>query len=108
MGIVSGFPKSWRVDVTVIRGGGRDDRGNPLPVTEIPVSGCLVGPRATSEPVDRTDLVSSDAVLYRDPDPAFTFLSTDRVRTPDGVVWSVEGSPKVWPMGVEVPLKRGA
>ena len=108
MGIVSSFPASWRTSVTVLRGGGRDDRGDPLPVTELPVADCLVGPRATSEPIDRADLVSADAVLYRDPDPEFSFLSTDRIRTPDGVEWSIEGAPKVWPQGVEVPLTRGA
>lgn len=106
--IVSRFPAFWRVDVTVIRGGGRDDRGDPLPVVELPVAGCLVGPRSTSEPVDRADLVDASAVLYRDPQPSFVFLSTDRVRTPDGVEWMVDGDPKVWPMGVEVPLRRGA
>ena len=108
MGIVSKFPAFWRTDVVVLRGGGRDDRGEPNPVTELPVAGCLIAPRSTSEPIDRADLVSADAVLYRDPEPSFVFLSTDRIRTPDGVVWSVEGDPKVWPMGVEVPLKRGA
>lgn len=108
MGIVSQFPAFWRVDVVVVRGGGRDDRGDPLPVTELPVAGCLVGPRATSEPIDRADLVDAGAVLYRDPQPSFVFLSTDRVRTPDGVEWQVDGDPKVWPMGVEVPLRRGA
>ena len=108
MGIVSQFPAFWRVDVVVVRGGGRDDRGDPLPVTELPVAGCLVGPRATSEPVDRADLVDAGAVLYRDPQPSFTFLSTDRIRTPDGVEWQVDGDPKVWPKGVEVPLRRGA
>lgn len=107
MNIVSRFPAFWRTSVTVIRGGGRDDRGDPLPVTEIPVAGCLIGPRATSEPVDRADLVSDTAMLYRDPEPSFSFLSTDRIRTPDGGVWSVDGEPKIWPLGVEVPLKKG-
>lgn len=106
-GIVSRFPASWRTDVVVIRGGGRDDWGNPSTVVEIPLGGCLIGPRATSEPADRGDLTSSTAVLYRDPDPTFTFLPTDRIRNPAGFVWSVDGEPQVWPLGVEVPLKRG-
>lgn len=104
-GIVSSFPKFWRVDVVVLRGGGRDEWGNPLPAQEVPVPDCLVAPRATTEPVDRSDLTSSKSVLYRD--PGFTFYSTDRIRVPDGTVWQVEGEPQVWPLGVEVPLTKG-
>lgn len=102
------FPKSWLTDVTVLRGGGRDAKGNPLPVTELHVTACLIGPRATSDPVDRSDLVDSKAVLYRA--PGFTFLSTDRIRVPHGKrmagEWSVEGRPGEWPFGSEVGLVR--
>jgi hypothetical protein len=28
MGIVRRFPKKWRTDVVVLRGGGRDSKGN--------------------------------------------------------------------------------
>lgn len=110
MGIVSMFPKSWRVDVIVVRGGGRDAKGNPLPPAEVAVKDCIIGPRATSDPVDRSDLVDSKAVLYRDPDPGFSFRSTDRVRVPAGArmagEWSVDGRPGEWPLGVEVGLVR--
>lgn len=108
MGIVSRYPKSWRVDVIVLRSGGRDAKGNPLSPEEITVTDCIVGARATSDPVDRADMVDGKAVLYRDPDPDFTFLSTDRVRVPAGARmagdWSVDGRPGEWPLGVEVGL----
>jgi hypothetical protein len=111
MGIVSRFPRSWRTDVVVLRGGGRDAKGNPLPVTEIPVTGCLIGPRATAEPLDRSDVTSSTAVLYRDPDPGFSFLPADRIRVPSGArmagTWNVDGRPGEWPHGVEVGLVMG-
>lgn len=104
--LVKRFPKSWRTDVVVIRGGGRDAKGNPLPSQEIPVRDCLIAPRATAEPLDRSDVTSSTAVLYRD--PGFTFLPADRVRVPTGArmagVWAVDGRPGEWPDGVEVGL----
>lgn len=110
MGIVRRFPRKWRTDVVVLRGGGRDSKGNPLPVTEIPVRDCIVAPRATSEPTDRADLISSTAVLYRDPDPAFKFLPKDRVRVPVAArmsgEWAVDGLPGEWPLGDEVALVR--
>ena len=107
-GFLRRFPKSWLTSVTVLRGGGRDAKGNPLPTQEIEVTGCLLAPRATADPVDRSDVVSGQAVLYRG--PGFTFMSTDRVRVPHGVrmagEWSVEGRPAEWPYGSEVGLVR--
>lgn len=104
--LVKRFPKSWRVDVTVLRGGGRDAKGNPLPVMEIPVKDCLIGARATADPLDRADVSSSTAVLYRD--PGFTFLPSDRIRVPEGArmagTWSVDGRPGEWPGGWEIAL----
>lgn len=106
--LVKLFPKSWLTDVIVLRGGGRDAKGNPLPVSEIPVTGCLIAPRATADPVDRSDVIDGKAVLYRD--PGFTFQSTDRIRVPRGARmagdWSVEGRPGEWPYGSEVGLVR--
>ena len=110
MGIVRRFPRKWRTDVVVLRGGGRDSKGNPLPVTEVPLTDCIVAPRATSEPTDRADLISSTAVLYRDPDPNFHFLPKDRVRVPVTArmagEWAVDGLPGEWPLGDEVALVR--
>lgn len=107
-GFLRRFPRSWRVTVTVFRSGGRDAKGNPLPAYEIQVPDCLIGPRATRDPVDRSDVVTGDAVLYRG--TGFTFLPTDRVRVPAGSFmageWSVDGSPGEWPFGVEVGLVR--
>jgi hypothetical protein len=104
--LVKRFPKSWLTTVTVLRGGGKDAKGNPLPTQEIVVSGCLLAPRATADPLDRSDVVSSTAVLYRD--PGFTFLPKDQIRVPQGSrmagLWSVDGRPGEWPHGSEVGL----
>lgn len=111
MGIVRRFPRSWRTDVIVLRGGGRDTQGNPLPVVEVPVKDCIVGPRMTADPIDRSDATDDKVYLYRDLDPAFSFLPTDRVRVPAGARmagdWSVDGRPGEWPLGVEVGLVPG-
>jgi hypothetical protein len=102
------LPDEWNTDVVVLRAGGRDARGNPLPAQEIPLTGCQITPRSTSEPLGHSDLVDSSAVLIRD--GGFTFLSTDRIRVPAGKRmagdWSVDGSPGEWPQGVEVGLVR--
>jgi len=107
MSILDRFPKSWLTDVVVVRGGGRDPKGYPLPTADIPVAGCLVGPRATSDPLDRSDVAESSVVLYHE---SFGFLAADRVRVPAGHRmagdWSVDGRPGEWPFGVEVQLVR--
>lgn len=109
MSIVSMFPREWLVDVVVLRTAGKDPKGNPLPVTEIPVTDCIIGPRATSDPVDRSEVVSSTAMLYRD--PGFVFLPADRIRVPTGARmagdWMVDGRPGEWPHGSEVGLVMG-
>ncbi|GAA0200719.1 hypothetical protein [Glutamicibacter creatinolyticus] len=106
MGIVSSFPKKWRISVVVLRGGGRNSDGTVRPTTEIPLKDCLFGPRSTGEPVDRSEQTTGTPTLYRDPDPAFSFESTDRIRIPNGNVYAVDGEPEVWPLGVAVPLRK--
>ena len=107
-GFLGMFPKLWRVTVTVVRSGGRDAKGNPTPSFEVTLPDCLIAPRATADPVDRSDVVDGKAVLYRG--PGFRFLSTDRIRVPVGALmageWSVDGQPGEWPYGVEVGLVR--
>lgn len=108
---VAHFPAEWLTDVTVVRGGGRDSRGNPLPTTELPVTDCLVGARATMDPLSRGDLTTADGILYRDLEPGVEFRPTDQVRVPEGAwlaagVWAVDGEPKRWPLGWEVPLRK--
>ncbi|QYC54930.1 head-to-tail stopper [Arthrobacter phage Popper] len=99
----------WQVDVVVLRGGGRDTRGNPLPVQEIPRRGVTVCPRSTQDPLDRSDVADSTAVLY-DEDTTFHYQPTDRIRVPAGGRmagdWSVSGLPGEWPMGSEIGLSK--
>lgn len=93
--------------MVVLRGGGRDPLGNPKPVEEIPVEDCLIAPRSTAEPLDRSDTAEAEPSLYHD---SFGFRSTDQIRVPDGArmagLWAVDGIPGAWPFGVEVPLRR--
>ncbi|MGM7776133.1 hypothetical protein ACSVHC_08960 [Arthrobacter sp. KNU-44] len=107
MGIVSMFPKSWRTDVVVLRGGGRDAKGNPLPVQELPATGCLIGDQHSADGVGFTDVVDHDAVLFRD--PGFEFHATDRIRTPNTSLmpgnWQIVGRPFTYPLGTVVRLK---
>lgn len=108
MSIVRSFPADWLTDVTVIRSGGSDRRGNPLPAEEIHLTDCLIGPRSTSEQ-DGSMVTSTDMALYRDPDPDFSFRSTDRIRVPEGArmagEWAVDGRPLEYPLGVHVPIR---
>lgn len=109
MSIVAAFPAEWRCDVTVHRSGGRNADGDPVPATDHPVVDCLVGPRSTNEPVDRTELTDTTAVLYHD-DPAVDITGTDTLTVPAGHfmagTYAVEGDPSRWPLGTEVPLRR--
>lgn len=111
MGIVSSLPASWRTSVTVIRGGGRDHMGNPVPASEVVLADCVVGPRSSGEPMVQGDVVASGLSVYRDPDPAFRFLSTDKIVVPEGALnagtFEVDGRPREFPLGVEVPIKEG-
>lgn len=107
-GFVKFLPSSWHTDVTVLRGG-RDAKGNPLPVEEIEVAGCLFADKTSADDMGFSDLIDADAALYRDPDNVFRFEHTDRIRIPDGArgagEWSVAGRVQEWPYGVVVPLK---
>ena len=96
------FPDEWLVTARIYRSAGKDDRGNPLPSSSALVTGCLYAPRATSDPVDRADITTSEAVLYAP--GGTTVKSTDRIVIPQGT-FAVDGNPSVWPFGVEIPLR---
>ena len=104
------FPKSWKTDITVLRGGGRDRFDNPIPAAEIAREGVMIAPRATADPVDFSELVDSRAVLYDDAEDGFRYMSTDRIRVPAGArmagEWSIDGRPGEWVLGNEIVLVR--
>jgi hypothetical protein len=94
----------------VLRGGGRDSRGNPKPETVLHSGRVLIGWRSTAEPVDRSEVTSDQAVLY-DMGRDFEWHGDDRVKIPNDYpgprgTWQVDGQPKPWPLGWEVPLRR--
>lgn len=105
---IGNHPASWLTSATILRGGGRDPKGNPLPVTEVALDRCLVAGRSTEDPVDRSEVTDGKAVMYTD--PGVVVLHSDRVRIPEGArmagVWAVDGRPSEWPFGVEVGLVR--
>lgn len=107
---VRAFPKSWKTDVTIVRGGGRDRFDNPIPTQDIAREGVLIVPRSTADPVDFSELVDSRAVLYDHAEDGFRYQSTDRIRVPAGArmagEWSVAGRPGEWVLGDEIPLER--
>ncbi|MGP5381636.1 hypothetical protein ACTXL8_05550 [Glutamicibacter arilaitensis] len=109
MGIVSRFPKSWKITVEVHRSGGSDDNGDPKPVQVISLKECLIGPRSSTEKDSASDAATSELSLFRDPDPSFRFKSTDRIVVPAGAFnagsYLVSGRPREFPIGVEVPLE---
>lgn len=111
MSIVQGFPDEWRTDVTVIRSGGRDSHGDPLPAQEIHLEDCLVGQWAGGVSGNASNVTSTDITLFRDPDPGFRFQSTDQIRIPEGArmagLWNVVGRPVETPLGDEVRIKEG-
>lgn len=101
------FP-DWVTDVEV-QSSGRDANGNPVGGPPKTISDALVAPRATDEPLDRTDLTATTAVLY-DTAPEVVILSTSRIVVPAGHrmagTWAVDGDPGPWPLGRETPLRR--
>lgn len=105
---LAALPSHWKITVTIIRGGGLDDDGEPLRATETPLPGCLVAPATLEDPLDRSQLVSGEAVLYTP--RGSDIRSTDRIRTPDDSIvpglWAVNGAPVAWPLGVQVNLTR--
>lgn len=107
-GLLGRFSKIKLTDITVLRGGGRDEWNNITPAVEIPVKDCIIGGSSSNEDTPRSELVDSTANLYCN--PGFTFLSTDRIRVPDGALmageYSVEGVPHEWQHGVHVALRR--
>lgn len=108
---MSDFPAEWQLTVVILRGGQRDPRGNPQPERKIPREAVLVGWRATSDPLDRSDQTSDYAVLYDQGGDGFRYVDSDRVEIPVNEIgpngtWQVDGQPKAWPDGWEVPLRR--
>lgn len=104
------YPPEWQTMVTVKRGGARDRKGVAQPETSIAAGPVLVGWRATDDPVDRADLTADTAVLY-DRTGTTAYQPSDRIVIPDDFpgptgTWQVDGTPKRWPSGYEVPLRK--
>lgn len=101
-------PYPFGVTVTLVRTGpspGRDPRGQPLPgpVTETPVPGCVVTPRADTPAVGGPEQTGRDTVIvgitvYAP--PGTDVRTTDRIKIEGhrytGVVFEVTGEPGDW------------
>lgn len=101
------FPASWRCTVVVSRTG-RNSDGDPVPPSKHDVPDCLVARRSTSDPIDRSELTDTSAVLYA-PIGA-DVISTDQITVPAGHpmagTYAVDGDPGGWALGVEVPIRK--
>ncbi|QCP08234.1 hypothetical protein FDF08_09765 [Micrococcus luteus] len=96
------------VAIAVYSGGGRDRFGEPLPESRVEIPECLIAPRSTTEPQERSDLDGSRGVIYVQSE--HTFHGSDRVEVLTGShrgLWEVDGVPTLWPDGWEIPIRRG-
>lgn len=94
-----------RETVAVLRPGGRDAFGDPLPGTEHDIAGCLFAPRGSDESDGFANTVITGAQLFAP--AAADIRATDQVRV-RGVVYEVEGDVGDWGRaGVQVALQRG-
>lgn len=77
---------------------GKDRRGNPLAGYDTPtqILGCVFAPSTSTEPTEagRTP-ETTHAVLYAPPHARIN--GQDRITTPDGTIWQVDGAPQIWP-----------
>lgn len=98
----------FRFTATLLTGGGRDSRGNPLPVVETEIPGCLLSPDPKSEFDNLTEKSDTTATLYFK--ERITVPKNARIHTPNGApitgTWAVDGDPVYWPLGVEVNLRK--
>lgn len=103
------------VTVIVSRGGGVDRWGDPLPSVQIPIPGCVLAPRtSTEDTLNFNDTVITGQTIYAPPEA--TFLATDTVKLPGETgtaQWAVVGDPGVWTnpfsgqkVGVQVAIQR--
>lgn len=101
------FGGGFLVDVVHHKTGGRDSRGNRLPTVDEPLSGVLIVPGESSEPVDTNPAAVTTATLTV---PAGTeWASSDLVTVIDSPLtgkWQTDGDPIPHPDRVVVPLKR--
>lgn len=84
------------VTVVLLRSGGTDRRGNPLPEAEHEVQGCAIRPGTSDDIIDRSSGATAEFVVYA---PAGTEVAqTDRVRLPPpwGITLPVDGLPRIW------------
>lgn len=102
------------ITVTVLRTGGRDAHGDPLPGSEHEVENCVPAPRQGSESDDRGETVIVGLTLYAPFDA--DILATDQIVIADPAwagTYDVVGEPGRWQSpysgrspGMEVALTR--
>lgn len=96
-----------KITVEVWADGGTDKYGDPLPdvlVGSIP--GCLFAPKRSVVSFDDAfTIVDTTAAVYLPKNASYRPKSGDTVKI-DGVDWVVDGDCDVWPLGVEVPVRK--
>lgn len=98
----------FRFTATLLTGGGKDDRGNNLPSTALPITGCLLNPQPKSELDNLSESSETLAVLYFN--HRLAIPKNARIITPFESsmpgTWAVDGDPVYWPLGTEVNLRK--
>lgn len=88
------------MNVTVLRPGGRDRHGDPIPGTSFTVVGCVISPRRASGPAEDNDLGETVIVGYTLYAPyAADIRATDQVQITDpgfAGTFDVVGEPGSW------------
>lgn len=95
----------------VHKSGGIDDYGDPLPTTDVTVSGVLVDPFGSStEDTDRRNQTVSEVTIY---DPSYCAIESSDTVTLNGKRYEVVGEPAQahspftgWSPGQRIQLRR--
>lgn len=97
-----------QVTVELIRTGGRDPRGNPLPSQPPVTIQAIVIPGDTSEPTDLDDSTVTKAELLVDGDLLVTSTDQFRFTLPAALagMWGVDGDPSPSGARLKVPLRK--
>ncbi len=95
-----------KITVEVWAKGGVDKYGDPLPATLVAsIPGCLFAPKRSVVTIEAMTVVDTTAAVYLPKDASYQPKSGDTIKI-DGVSWTVEGDPDIWPLGIEVPVRK--
>lgn len=101
------YPADWYVHPVRVSGGGRDNRGYPVPEVRSDLPRALLGPGASEEEGLLSEVTSHRGRLLFEHHVELD--STDRIEVrvnSEKQTWKVAGRPNHWPQGTEVTVER--